>query len=114
MVCDESKLDEKGCRGAPDLVIEILSPATASRDCILKRALYEKHGVREFWIVDPTNRLVTIYSLNRKGRFEAPTIHDDTATVRPGIFPELEIDLKSIFPPKPPREVRESPREYRV
>ncbi len=46
VVCDETKLDDKGCRGAPDLVVEILSPSTASRDHITKKSLYEKHGVR--------------------------------------------------------------------
>ena len=61
VVCDEKKLDDLGCRGAPDLIIAILSPSTAARDCIQKRSLYERHGVREFWTVDPVNRIVSVY-----------------------------------------------------
>ncbi|MFW6029628.1 MAG: Uma2 family endonuclease, partial [Halanaerobiales bacterium] len=51
VVCDEDKLDKRGCRGAPDLIIEIISPSSAGRDRKDKRDLYEKHGVREYWLV---------------------------------------------------------------
>ena len=56
VVCDASKLDERGCMGAPDLVIEILSPYTAAKDMKIKRDLYEQHGVREYWLVHPTDK----------------------------------------------------------
>lgn len=61
VVCDPQKLDERGCKGAPDWVIEITSPATASRDHILKRDLYERYGVKEYWIVQPLDRVVMVY-----------------------------------------------------
>lgn len=111
VVCDGKKLDDKGCRGAPDLVIEILSPATASKDCILKRALYEKHGVREFWLVDPANRMVTVYSLAADGLFGKSAVYSAEDTVQVGLFPDLKIDLAGIFPPLP-QVVRESPARY--
>lgn len=111
VVCDGNKLDDKGCRGAPDLVIEILSPSTASKDCIKKRALYEKHGVREFWLVDPTNRVVTVYSLGADGLFGKPAVHAAEDTVQVALFPDLKIDLAAVFPPVP-KVVRESPAGY--
>ena len=113
VVCDPRKLDRRGCRGAPDLVVEILSPSTAARDCILKRRLYERHGVREYWIVDPENRLVTQYVLCADGEYGKPAIFGDTDTLPAALFPELKIDLADVFPPVP-QVVRESPREYRV
>ncbi|MGM0517677.1 MAG: Uma2 family endonuclease [Pseudomonadota bacterium] len=62
-VCDPNKLDERGVRGAPDWVVEVLSPSTASHDHIHKRRVYERHGVTELWLVHPTDRLLTIYRL---------------------------------------------------
>lgn len=64
VVCDQSKLDAKGVRGAPDWIIEVISPSTAVRDQIDKKKLYERHGVREYWLVHPTDRVATIYRLN--------------------------------------------------
>jgi len=112
VVCDEKKLDDKGCRGAPDLVIEILSPTTASRDCIKKRALYERHGVKEFWTIDPTNRLVHVYLLDSDGRYSRFTVYGDSDVVNVSIFDDLQIDLKEIFPLQV-KVVRESPKQYK-
>jgi Uma2 family endonuclease len=111
VVCDQKKLDEKGCRGAPDLVIEVLSPSTASKDCVIKRALYEKHGVRELWLVDPANRLVMVFNLGPDGMYAPPAMFSDEDEVEVGLFPELKIDLRDVFPAQPVRTVREPPRE---
>lgn len=111
VVCDEKKLDKKGCLGAPDFIIEILSPSTAAKDCIIKRALYEKHGVKEFWTVDPTNRLVTVYVLNSSGLYDAPKMFDDQARINVSIFAGLELDMAKVFPFQP-RVVKERPRGY--
>ena len=73
VVCDSIKLDRRGVRGAPDWVLEVLSPATASHDQIKKRDLYERHGVREYWLVHPTDRVLTIYRLQGK-EFAKPEI----------------------------------------
>jgi len=61
VICDPSKLTEKGCVGAPDWIIEILSPSTAMNDYVRKLALYARSGVREYWIVNPDNRSVRTY-----------------------------------------------------
>ena len=111
VVCDETKLDEKGCRGAPDLVIEILSPSTASKDAIQKRALYEKHGVKQYWIVDPTNRLVMVYALQPDELFGKPMIFGETDKIEVLLFPGLAIDLATIFPYQP-KVVKEGPSTY--
>ncbi len=112
VVCDPKKLDEKGCRGAPDLVVEILSPSTASKDCIRKRALYEKHRVRELWIIDPANRIVRISSLEADGGFGKDRIYSAEDSVEVGIFPGFKVDLMDVFPPLPPKVVREPPPRF--
>lgn len=61
VICDTSKLDEKGCHGAPDWVIEIVSPSSKSRDYMTKLFKYETTGVKEYWIVDPDKQMVTVY-----------------------------------------------------
>lgn len=63
VICDSSKIIEKGCLGAPDLIIEILSPSTSKKDLNEKFQLYEKHGVKEYWIVDPGNKYIRVFQL---------------------------------------------------
>lgn len=75
VVCDPSKLDDKGCRGAPDWIIEVLSPATAGHDQVRKLLLYEHHGVKEYWLVHPVDRVVTIYRLENEA-YGRPTVSE--------------------------------------
>lgn len=91
VVCDRGKLDEAGCRGAPDWVVEVLSPATAGHDHILKRAVYERAGVREYWLVHPVDRIVSVYRLE-DGRYGAPELRELEGRQAVGVLPELEID----------------------
>lgn len=105
VVCDAGKLDSRGCRGAPDLVVEILSPSTAARDHVIKRSLYERHGVREYWLVHPLDRVVTIYRRgehrgeNRSGenRFGAAETVAATGKLVSSGFPGLEVDWDAVF-----------------
>ncbi len=96
VVCDETKIGDKNIHGAPDLVIEVLSPSTARNDRLIKFQNYEKAGVKEYWIVDPYNMSVEIYTLE-EASFKQTAIYgkDDLLTV--GIFSDLQIDLKNIF-----------------
>ena len=63
VICDRSKLRGTGCVGTPDMVIEILSPATAARDKLIKLNMYLRYGVREYWIIDPDNKMVSVHIL---------------------------------------------------
>jgi Uma2 family endonuclease len=97
VICDENKLDEQGCNGAPDWVIEILSPGNSRFEMREKFRAYEEAGVREYWIVNPAERNVLQYVLNEAGQYSglAPATEEDQ--LRPHIFPDLVIDLKEVF-----------------
>jgi Uma2 family endonuclease len=95
VVCDSSKLDDRGCNGAPDLVIEIVSPSSERYDRIIKFNKYREAGVREYWIVDPKGSIVSVYML-RDGQYMAVN-YDDTATVPVTVLPGCVIDLKTVF-----------------
>lgn len=90
VVCDESKLDRRGVRGAPDFVVEVLSPATASHDHVLKRRVYERAGVREYWLVHPTDRIVTIYRL-ADGEYGKPDVCELSGETLVEVLPGIAI-----------------------
>ncbi len=110
VLCDQNKRKEKYILGAPEFVIEILSPHTAGKDQIRKRRLYERHGVKEFWVVHPTDRIVGVYRLAGK-TFDGPEMFEDSAQLEVKALPGLSIDFTRVFPPLP-KTVRESPRKY--
>ena len=83
-------------RGAPDLVVEILSPSTAGRDRTLKRALYVKHGVKEYWLVDPDARTVTVLRLG-EGAFEVEAIYGEGQTMSSPTLTGFSVGLNEIF-----------------
>ncbi len=93
VVCDKSKLIDEGVRGAPDFVIEVLSPATAMKDQTQKRRLYETQGVREYWIVNPETFEVFIYCL-KDGEYCLPAVADLRGPVSVSIFPGLALRVR--------------------
>ena len=97
IICDKGKLDKAGCRGAPDLVVEILSPSTAQKDLKVKFARYERAGVLEYWIVNPEGKTVQVYTLGADGLYGRPQVFVDGDMATVGIFPDLEIDLTAAF-----------------
>jgi Uma2 family endonuclease len=97
VICDPSKLDEKGCKGSPDLIMEILSPSTASRDYISKLNLYEKNQVSEYWIIHPMDKIVMVYRLLENGNYGRAEVYSEKDSVKVGIFDDFVMDLKEIF-----------------
>jgi Uma2 family endonuclease len=90
VVCNPERLDRRGVRGAPDFVIEVLSPATASHDHTRKRRIYERAGVQEYWLVHPTDRMVTIYRL-REGEYGKPEVQDLAGETPVAVLPGVAI-----------------------
>lgn len=92
VVCDSSKLTEQGCKGAPDLVVEIVSPSTRNMDYNKKLFLYRTAGVREYWIVDKEKNMIMVYDFE-KDLYENYTFSD---TVKVNIFDDLEINFAEL------------------
>jgi Uma2 family endonuclease len=97
VVCDPAKLDEKGVRGAPDLVIEILSESTAVRDLGEKLGLYERHGVRCYLIADPWGKTLTVRYLESGGRYGRPELFTSGDKVAIRLFDGLVLDLDRVY-----------------
>ncbi|GHV44249.1 hypothetical protein AGMMS49546_27930 [Spirochaetia bacterium] len=110
VVCDLSKLDKRGCNGAPDLIIEILSPSNTQHDLVYKFNKYLKAGVREYWTVDPDSQSVQVHILDLSnmspryitspyGVFDPanPDSVDGPETVPVSVLPGCVIDLKEVF-----------------
>ena len=98
VVCDLEKLDERGCVGAPDLVVEILSPGNSKKEMTTKFDLYQEHGVKEYWIIDPTSNFALVYTLDEQTQTfinKRPLEVEDT--LRSNIFPGLEIEMSKVF-----------------
>ena len=96
VICDESKLTELGCKGAPDLIIEILSESTAKKDATIKKDLYEKHGVKEYWLVDTWTESVRIYLL-KNNKYGFPKVYEAEMDIPVSSLKGLTINVKDIF-----------------
>ncbi len=90
VICHEDNLDEKGCHGAPDWVIEIVSPSSRKMDYVRKTKLYRETGVREYWIVDPNKEMVTIYTADQ---WDVPVYHSFAEQIQSGIYEDLYLEF---------------------
>lgn len=97
VVCDKSKLDEQGCNGAPELVVEILSPGNAPKEMQLKYEVYEEAGVKEYWIVDPERQAISPYVMNEEGIFIGLQPRLPGSKITSKLFPDLEIEVADVF-----------------
>ena len=92
VICDKNKLTDKGCNGAPDWIIEVVSPGSQRMDCMIKLFKYRTAGVKEYWIVDPLKKLVTVYDFEQDGFGE----YRMSEVVKGNVVQELEIDFSEI------------------
>jgi Uma2 family endonuclease len=98
--CDKTKLTKAGARGAPDLVVEILSPSTSKKDLNEKFRVYEKHGVREYWVVDPGNRAVQVWRIRVEGGYDSGELRDlvrDDSPIASKLLEGFVVDPKGHF-----------------
>ena len=94
--CDRTKLDDKGAIGPPDIAVEVISPSSAKNDRYRKFRLYEKAGVREYWIVDGVNETVEVYAL-QNGKFSLNALFGSGDSIKSTVLEGLEIDVAAVF-----------------
>lgn len=95
VVCDENKIKEKYCIGAPNIIVEVVSPSTASKDAIEKFNLYEKFKVKEYWLIRPEEKTVTVFRLENE-RYGRPDVYDENGEI-PLFIENGKIKVKDIF-----------------
>ncbi len=98
VICDKEKLTEQGCNGAPDWIIEILSPGNTKKEMRLKFDLYQENGVIEYWLVYPYEQALYQFVLNQETeKYQLFAMHAGDEIAQPYLFPELNIDLTDVF-----------------
>ena len=97
IICDETKLDERGCIGAPDCIIEVASKSTLEKDINTKYQLYQENGVKEYWIVFPNEKAVLAYDLDENGKYQARKIDEDERYVQMKTLGDFQIDQEELF-----------------
>lgn len=97
VVCDKQKLDERGCNGAPDFIIEISSPSTGKNDLTIKFELYQRHGVKEYWIIYPAEQALLVYKMEDGGLYGKPDRYAGDDKVPVPLLGGLVVDLADVF-----------------
>jgi len=97
VICDPKKIDAKGCIGAPDIVIEILSPGYNKMELLHKYDIYEEFGVKEYWVVSPGDKTLLKYTLNVKGGYQPSKLFTLSEKVYSEVLPGFELDLDAVF-----------------
>lgn len=97
VICDRSKIDARGCKGAPDLIVEILSPSSLRNDRLVKLRLYQRTGVREYWIADPENKTVQVFLLNSNGILYPHEDYGQENVAKVNVLDGCFIELDKVF-----------------
>ncbi len=97
IVCDASKIDKKGCLGAPDLIVEILSPGNTDREMKDKFDIYQEAGVKEYWLIEPKDKIVLVYVLNNEGKYVGLRPFTSSDTLNSTLFEGFALNLNDVF-----------------
>ena len=97
VICAQSKLDNYGCKGAPDMIIEILSPSSLRHDRLVKLRLYQRAGVREYWIADPQNRSVMVFLPDNSGSLRLHEDYGRNDVAKVNVLDGCFIELSKVF-----------------
>ncbi|WP_293741436.1 Uma2 family endonuclease [uncultured Pedobacter sp.] len=97
VICDKNKIDARGCIGAPDLVVEVLSPGNTKMELLNKYHVYEESGVKEYWVVSQGDKSILIYTLNEIGKFEPSKIFTLSEKITSTVLPGFELALDDVF-----------------
>ncbi|ADY53271.1 protein of unknown function DUF820 [Pseudopedobacter saltans DSM 12145] len=97
VICDKSKLDDRGCLGAPDLVVEILSPGNNKKELLNKYEIYEESGVKEYWVVSPSDKTLLIYTLNETGKYQPSKLFTLSEEVTSSVLPGFVLSIDAVF-----------------
>lgn len=97
VVCDPSRIDSKGCKGAPDLIVEIVSKSSVKKDLNEKYDLYQQCGVQEYWVIQPGNRTINVFTLDNDGKYQVarPKTYGDRVSSQ--VLPGLTVNLDDVF-----------------
>ncbi len=96
VICDLTKIDKRGCIGAPDLVVEVLSPGNSAKELKNKYKVYEEAGVKEYWVVSPQNQNFLIYTL-QEGKFQLSPVKMPGDIITSAVLPGFSLDLAELF-----------------
>ena len=99
VICDQTKLDNRGCLGAPDLVVEILSASSSQRDLRLKYDLYQKLVVKEYWVVHTEEKTMLIYTLDEKQQYQASRLYTRGDIISSKVLKGITLDLDEVYDP---------------
>jgi Uma2 family endonuclease len=97
VICDQTKLDDRGCIGAPDIVVEILSPGNNKKELLNKYNVYQEFGVKEYWIISPSEKTFLKYTLDDSGQYQPSKLFTLSEVVTSDVLPGFELNLDEVF-----------------
>jgi len=97
IVCDKSRLSKTGYLGVPSLIVEVVSPSTSKMDRVFKFNKYEQAGVKEYWIVEPDGKVVSVFTLQSNNRYGRPETYTEEHKLKISILPDFVVDLSQVF-----------------